>query len=172
MKYFTKKLWADFNNFEKNNVSEAASKQWDINIKKYWSYIDHIKPELTKKAQCFFSKISLHDGTLLSFSIGDVLQKRSPGYQPKRNFAEIRVLHAGGKYVYILKYSKIRLCTLDYPSNSTLFLDENWTFNDWGYDELFLTDDKWLNHSILFASGATICVEFKHFNYTREDFEH
>ena len=130
-----------------------------------------IKPQLSKKAQQFFTKVSLHDGTLISFSVGDVLNKRSHLRYPKNNFAEIKVLKFDGKHVYILRYSKIRACKMDYPGDPVLFLNDNLTFNDWGYDELCLLEDQWLRHDILFASGATISIEFMHFNYSRDVFK-
>ncbi|MCK9860475.1 hypothetical protein [Paenibacillus sp. ATY16] len=33
-------------------------------------------------------------------------------------------------------------------------------FDDWGYDELLIVDEKTLSHEILFASGAVFLVHF------------
>jgi len=42
---------------------------------------------------------------------------------------------------------------------------------DWGYDEVTAVDENYLRHEVLFSTGTTILIEFKHFSYEREDCE-
>jgi len=166
MKYFTKDLWAEMNQQDNSRTAKVKS-QWCKNVKVYQKYLKRVLPDLPKQVQNFFGKVSLHDGMLLSFSTGDKIKNRKRTV-PTKNFAEIKILEPNYKYIYTLLYSEVRKCMIDYPGESPLFLGEDWTYGDWGYDELYFTKDKWLCHEILFSSGATILLESKHFSYERK----
>ena len=72
MKYFTAKLWSDYNS-PNRSVRKKAGKQWDKNMKSYGRQLAKILPKLSLKAQKFFGKLGLHDSELLLLSMGDSL---------------------------------------------------------------------------------------------------
>lgn len=168
MKYFTKELWAGFNqdlNDEKRYKS--LSKKWNKNLESYWDYIKSIEPKLKGHAKRFFPKMSLHDGTLKQFSIGDILPKKGHRASSVGTYAEFQILLPDSDKLVILKYKNIRKCNIDYPSDFPLFLNDNNSFGDWGYDEFKLLDDSWMQHEILFSTGMVIIMEFKKFTYNK-----
>ena len=164
MKYFTAQLWSDYNS-PVRSVREKAEKQWNRNRRSYWKYIAKILPHLSPSARSFFRETSLHDGIIFSVSFGDSLTFSKTGIWPKTSFAEIKVLHPETDDLYILHYSWLREFTVEYNAEKHYREKIYYVFGDWGYNELFLTKDKWLKHEILFDSGATVKLEFKHFSY-------
>jgi hypothetical protein len=69
---------------------------------------------------------------------------------------------------YILEYKQVERIALNYPGDLKLFpigLDPN--FGDWGYDELTSPKEKLFRHEILFASGATVTIDFRDFSFSR-----
>jgi hypothetical protein len=169
MKYYTDELWTNLNSGDKH-LAEKASKQWDRNNRLYQKHLNKILPNVPKKAQNFFGKVSLHDGTLLKFSTGDKMKKGRDGdYFIAGSFAEIEVLCPRGTYIYTLSYPVIRKCIVDFHSNSPFLPDKERIYEDWGYHEFSLTKDKWMRHEILFSTGATILLEFKRFSYKRKN---
>ncbi len=157
-------MWSDFSS---NNVSvsDRAEKQWDRNMKAYWKYIAKILPKLPSQARKFFKKTSLHDGDILSISIGDLWKNTKAGLIRKTNYAEIKAIHPESGDLYTIRYSCLRECKIEYHADKRDRKQNYFVLGDWGYDELFLTKDKWLRHEILFASDMTILLEFKHFSY-------
>lgn len=165
MKYFTPKLWADYNSSVRS-VWKKADKQWGRNVKSYVRQLKKILPKLSRNARRFFGKVDLHDGELLLISMGDILTFLKKWIKVRTNFIEIKVLHSESLELYILSYSGIRNYKIEYSSCSPIYDERDpYILGDWGYDELTMTKDKWLKHEILFGSGATIILEFKHFSY-------
>lgn len=171
MKYFTAQLWSDYNS-PLRSVRKKASKQWDRNIKSYDRQLAKFLPKLSRKIQRFFGKVSLHDGGILLISMGDFLTSLRRRVKFQGNFLEIKLLHPESPDLYILRYSEIRNYKIEYSDNSFLYDQRNvCILGNWGYDELTMTKDKWLKHEILFDSGATVMLEFKHFSYKVKRFK-
>jgi hypothetical protein len=82
---------------------------------------------------------------------------------------QIEALNYEQDKIYRLKYTGIRRVVFDHPSSSPLFYDRGGPIDDWGYDELTSAGKTYLRHEILFRSGATISIEFKHFSYQRKN---
>jgi len=170
MKYFKRELWAGVNN---RATSKKASAQWDRNLKRYVEQLETLTLRLSKNAARFFTKESLHDATLISFAVGDHV-----GCYPKdynsfiknklRTSVRIEALGYSQDKIYILRYTGIRKVLFDFPSSGPLFYEQGAPIDDWGYDELTAAGKDFLRHEILFSSGATILIEFKHFSYRRE----
>jgi hypothetical protein len=173
MKYFTKDLWLAANNLKDEDAYETADRQWQRNLRAYVRQMDKIKPRLSKQAARFFTSVSLHDGRLLSFCAGDGLEFDSRGGRRfdrnKRNTSVVlRAVDYEQEFLYTLKYTKVRKAVFDFPGDQPLFyLFAGDHIGDWGYDELTARGEEYLRHEILFASGSTILIEFKHFSYKR-----
>jgi hypothetical protein len=164
MQYFTKALWLAF---QEDHVD--ASEAWDQSVAMYRAQLEGLRTKLSKNAQRFFDSISLHDGLLLSFSIGDdVEEKTDPKTWKRQTSAFLKVrLSSNNSPIYTLKYTGVRRCVVDFPSDSPIFHGGENGFDDWGYAELSDAADGHLQHEILFASGATILIEFRRFSYKR-----
>jgi hypothetical protein len=160
MKYFTQELYraAASDDIE---TSTKAEKQWDKNLKAYWKYVARIAPRLAPQARRFFTKTSLHDGRIESISIGDTGRySRSAA-----NFAEIKVRSAENDSLYTLHYSWVRDLRIEYHGDRRYRGRRRCLFEDWLYDEVFLTRDKWMRHELWLSSDMTVFIEFKHFQY-------
>jgi hypothetical protein len=169
MKYFKKELWAGVNNEATYKKSYA---QWERNLKKYVEQLEKLKSRLSKNASRFFAEESLHDATLIGFTVGDRVGRYPKDYSSfiknrLRTTVLIEALTYSQDKIYTLKYTGIRKVSFDFPSSSPLFHDRGGPIDDWGYDELTAAGKEYLRHEILFSSGATILIEFKHFSYRR-----
>ena len=82
------------------------------------------------------------------------------------------VLSASFDQVYELEYKEVKCVNLNFPGKLKLFpAGEFPNFGDWGYDEITLVRGNLFRHEILFASGATIAVEFRDFAFRRKTAE-
>jgi hypothetical protein len=159
MKYFTKQLWG--------NCRESAIKQWYTNLRTYLKYIDRVSTQLGPTIYHFINKVPLHDGHIDSFScIAKIVERKNGGYN-RYKYVEICVIHPFKPYIYVLKYSKVRICVFDFPSRTPMSSPDA-HFGSWGYDEFTLLSNGWIRHEILLDSGATILIECKRFSYTRK----
>lgn len=168
MKYLKKELWAAQQSDNKDE-RDRAWEEWNHNCADYLQQLETLKPSLSRPAQRFFGRVHLHDGTLLSLSVGDALDSIEEIPLNKRNTrVRIRVTSCDNGATYTLNYSGIRHVSVDFPSGSPLFYEIGDSFGDWGYDELTDGGDGFLRHEVLFASGATIAIEFRHFKYNKQ----
>ncbi len=169
MRYFKNELWAELNSVVTAKRSHA---QWGRNLKRYVAQLEMLKPRLSKSALRFFTKVSLHDATLIAFTVGDRVGRYPKDYNSfiknqLRTSVQIEALNYEQDKIYSLKYTGIRRVVFEHPSSSPLFYDRGGPIVDWGYDELTSAGKTYLRHEILFSSGATISIEFKHFSYKR-----
>ena len=151
---------------------ESSGRLWRANIKKYKEYLESLRPHLSKKAQSFFINFhlhDLHDGKLLSFSTGDLLGRNN---YPYSNYTEIKILNHINTHIYLLRYTKVSKCSLDFPSDEPVYHSEGeYIYSDWWYDELSMGKKGIFRHEILFASGATALIDFKHFTFKKVPFK-
>src|SRR6266508_1038944 len=121
MKYFKKELWAALNSDDKDERSRADA-EWDRNRAQYQAQFEQLKLRLSPAASRFFGKVSLHDGTLLSLSVGDALDSTEEIPLNKRKTRiRIRVTSIDNCATYTLNYSGIRQVIVDFPSATPLF---------------------------------------------------
>jgi len=74
--------------------------------------------------------------------------------------------------LYELEYKQVTRVELNFPGKLELFPVGMFpNFGDWGYDEITLAGKKLFRHEVLFASGATIAVEFQDFTFSRRPAE-
>ncbi|HYY93016.1 MAG TPA: hypothetical protein VE713_00765, partial [Pyrinomonadaceae bacterium] len=161
----------------RSKVEEGrAYEQGELNAREYMRQLEGLKPLLTDEAYRFFTGESLHDGRLLSFAAGDGINFDVHGsdkfdINAQNPSAQMRVLGASLDALYTLRYTEVKKVLFDYPTDDPLFHGEGGHIGDWGYDELTAAGDDYLRHEILFASGTTILIEFRHFSWEREECE-
>jgi len=172
MKYFTKELWLGYNDQGPLDFN-AAKDLGQRNVREYLKQLEEIRPRLSRQAHRLFKTENLHDGRLLAVMAGDGVEHDVHG--PKRfdinahnPSVVMKVLGQNLDVLYSLRYTKVRKVGFEFPSAQPLFHEDGNQIGDWGYDELTSADDLYLRHEVLFASGAIILVEFKHFAYTKE----
>ena len=170
MKYFTRELWLAGNS---ESEKREALEQWNTNLRNYQAQLHKLQHRLDESAFSFFTEENLHDGRVISFTVGDAIHHDIHAgdllninvHNPS---VEIKVLGCQLDAQYTLKYSKVRRVLFDYPSETPLFHQEGDHIGDWGYDELTAADNNYLRHEVLFASGTIILIDFKDFSYQRE----
>lgn len=173
MKYFKSELWTGM---QSDETFAESSKQWDENVLAYQKQLEQLSGRLSKRNQEFFNNLSLHDGRLLSFQILDEtarLMKNNGSYQKTKYFNYpliIRLEVLSDKYLYELKFSKIRTFNIQYSGGNNLLPPFTNDFGDWGYAELTDGGDHFLSYEILFSSGSTLRIVFKSFCYRRKKF--
>lgn len=173
MKYFTKEIWSGHNSRSK---SDWAYEQSVLNTREYTRQLEELKPRLTEEMHRFFTTENLHDGRLLDFTAGDRINFDVHGpdkfdISAHDHSVQMRVLGENLDVLYTLRYAGVRRAIFDYPTDDPLFHEEGRHIDDWGYDELTDAGGGYLRHEVLFASGTTILIEFKHFSYEREECE-
>ena len=158
MRYFKQELWLGANAPAK---ARASQDRWMLNLESYRVQLKALQPRLTPGIYRFFTQTSLHDGRLVSLSVGDQVHGRSGNSRWSEPFAVIDAVDAYQKRHHILNYRGIRRLAFDYPSNEPLFHMTCGPIGDWGYDELTAAEDNFLRHEILFSSGTTLLIEFQ-----------
>ena len=175
MKYFTPQLWIAFQGPRRN----AAFKTWERRVKQYRKSLQNILPSLGPSARRFFrDALILHDGTLARMEVGDRIDDMDG--RATRNIVNRRVLRIRlfvladvvrqrrviGKSWYTLEYKQVERIDLRFPGDLELFpVGFDLNFGDWGYDELTSPKEKLFRHEILFASGASITIDFRDFTF-------
>jgi hypothetical protein len=154
----------------------AAFKTWDRRLKLYRKSLNKILPELRPPARRFFrDALILHDGTLTRMEVGDRIDDiggRATGDLINLRRVDVRLFvlsNVVNQYCYALEYRKVERVELIFPGKLELFPCGMFpNFGDWGYDELTSPERKLFRHEILFASGATIVIDFRDFSFHRK----
>src|SRR5208282_183549 len=178
MKYFTPQLWIAFQGPRRNAAFKAGGRRF----KQHRKRLEKILPGLRPTARRFFrDALVLHDGTLTRMEVGDRIDDVEGGVT-RRDFvngrklrvrlfvlADVRRRRIAGNCWYVLESKKVERIDLNFPGHLELFpvgFDRN--FGDWGYDELTCPEKNLFRHEILFASGATIIIDFRDFSFRRK----
>ena len=162
MIYFTKQMWAVW---QREDIDFAdADDDWKRRAGKYWKQFKRLEPRLGMSAAKFLRTARLHDATVVNLTLDQRLLvaggARHGSKPPHPMEVRIQLLSAGKPAQrYELRYRSVRLVRLDYPSDEPLFYSRG--LGDWGYDEVTAADRKFLRHEVLFASGATLMIEFQ-----------
>lgn len=163
MRYFLPELWLDANG---RSTTRFSPDQWMINLQAYKIQLEALQPRLGARLYRFFTKISLHDGTLVMLTAGDKIHGRSGKRLRSEPCVVLEVLDAFQDNRYILSYEGIRRFIFDYPTDTPLFRDHDCDpIGDWGYDEITPADSIYLRHEVLFSSGTSLLIEFKKLRY-------
>jgi len=172
LKYFTKELWLAWNHQGPIDPDKAR----EISNQAFIDYrreLETLKPRLDSDTYEFFSNENLHDGRVLSFTVGDGIDHHVGGAKPfdinaRQTAARIKLFGAWMDVLYTLNYQQIRKVVFDFPSDDPLFYEDGNNIGDWGYDELSAPDDRYLRHEVLFSTGTSLVIEFRKFSYLKE----
>jgi len=139
----------------------------------YRRELEALRSRLGPRMYKFFSTESLHDGRVLSFTVGDGINHQVGGPKPfdinaRQTSVKIQVLGAQMDVLYTLSCEGIRRVVFDFPSDEPLFYGEGDSIGDWGYDEFSAPDARYLRHEVLFSSGTSVVIEFKKFSSLKE----
>ncbi len=171
MEIITKEHWRGWNS-DDDEVQEWARKSSDENFKIYAKRLEKLRSRLKERNYEFF-KNGLHDGQLISFSVGDGLHlnfEKEPLKLKDFNKTTVllKVISKWFDSIYDLKYQNVSKSVFDFPSESPLWGNN---IDDWGYDEISEVDEKKLRHEVLFSSGSTILIEFEKFSFKRRKYK-
>jgi hypothetical protein len=165
MKYLTKKRWASMR--AGDGGTPAAS--WGKALRAYREQLETLRTALPEPVFAFFDRADIHDGELLHLDIRDGSRPAPldqlprpwivPGDHPVR--VDLAILDTYDKQIWGLRYSAIRRILVDFPSKQPLAYQDGDGFGDIGVHELTACGDGFFRHEILFATGATLLVEFK-----------
>jgi hypothetical protein len=167
MKYFTREMWEGWQGDSRKQWVELHKK----NLRNYRRQLKRLRPRLNQRTYDFFTRDSLHDGSLVSVNIVDEEAKveltgRNSRHRPYPTTVTISV--STGTHLHTLSYSQVRRIEFEYPPEKDLSREPQEGFGWWGYDELTSRDKHFLGHDILFDSGAIISLEFKSVSVRRE----
>ncbi|MFI5381874.1 MAG: hypothetical protein ACHRHE_21455 [Tepidisphaerales bacterium] len=167
MKYFTAELWGGYQPGRPG--AKQAYRDWDAAMVAYRGQLARLMPRLTKTTAEFFTKHSLHDGTLVRACFGDAVDATRPGvkiHANRRTALRLTVVVTWQEpFLYRLSYSGI--AAFEVRSDESLFPAPRSLFGDWGYDELLPEGKEHLRHNVLFQTGTEISIAFRRFSFVR-----
>jgi hypothetical protein len=169
MKYFTYDLLAAANDWTVQSEEERgrAEAEWAKAIKNYFRDLEKLKTRVSAPALDFFQNgangAGLHDGRLISASVGDGLDHPADGISPF--YLNRRAMAARLEF---LNYEQDRLYTFDLRGVSNyqgdLFVKEDMhakSIGDLYLCEISAVDKDSLQLGFLFASGSMIVAQFR-----------
>ncbi|MFM1652552.1 hypothetical protein ACI7RC_10685 [Brevibacillus sp. B_LB10_24] len=152
MRYFTAELWEQFNS-ENDKEREEASKKWDKNCEEYFSRLALNKNRFSKEVYDFFSSNTFHGFRVVSVTIlNDYFGNLYP--------VNVEINLTNHREEWTIRYLNVNEIQLCYKSGES-DVSKTRGFDEWGYDELLDVDDTKMSHEILFASGASLRIEFE-----------
>jgi hypothetical protein len=175
MKYFTYELIAASNDWIDQTGQELrlAEKRFGAAVKKYRPELEGLKSRISCAAWNFFrygrDERGLHDARLLSLSVGDGLSYTPNGASPFRlnrqhTSASIEFLNYEQNLHYVFDLRGVK------HVHSDLFNDEELpakSLGDLYIYELTATDSRGLQPGLLFASGASVVIQFQRLLFRR-----
>lgn len=175
MKYFTFDLIAAANGWIEQTIPELrlAEKRFDSVVTKYYRELERLKPRVSGAAWNFFrhgyAEKGLHDARLLSLKVGDGLNYTPDGSSPfrlnrQRTSTIVEFLNYEQTFHYVFDLRGVRRVSTD------LFVEEQSyakSLGDLYIYELTAIDQKDLQLGFLFASGATIVIQFRRLVFRR-----
>jgi hypothetical protein len=164
MKYFTPQFWLSM----QSPNWERSSKRWNRRFESYKKELSKILPMMASSGREFFGNpLVLHDGKLTRFEAGDQIATPTSDYARGYPGSQVRLYVISDRVqqrCYVLRYKEVSRINLSLPGEKILFPTGSDDFHHWGYDELSLRGSGIFRHEILFASGATILIDFQQFS--------
>jgi hypothetical protein len=160
MKYFTRQWWLDLQQPPDRHASdEECARIWD----EYRNNLISLGGRVSAESLAFFAEADVHDGQLVELRVAQPAERVAwNGTIEAEHPVEVQltVREERGENTWTLKYSRVRRVLVDYPSEDPLFPIGGEGFGDWGYHELTDAGGGFLRHEVLFATGATLTIEF------------
>lgn len=161
MKYFTKKLWTG----RPFPWSDGDAASWNKARHAYWKQLDTLRPRFAPDVFAFFERADVHEGVLLHVDVIDGCKTIPAPPWPSLHGHPVRVELAledvYGRLAWTLRYAGVRRVLIDFPSAEPLLLQDWSGFGALGFHELTDCGGGFFRHEVVFASGATLLVEFR-----------
>lgn len=158
MKYFKAELWKGYNS-DSQEEFENAKIQWEKNNKEYAKKFEIVKERLPKNfLKIYMREHGFHDYHLKRFQV-------IHGKEGFKNPIAVSIEIEDGENAWNIMYKGVTKIQINYEDEQYREIRKRqfqYGFDDFGYDEFLVIDDRLLSHEILFASDATILVHFKH----------
>ena len=169
MKYFTHQLISAANDWIEQTEQESrlAQQRLRSTIEKYHRQLDGLRPRISGTAWKFFrhgfGETGLHDARLLLLSIGDGLDYSPTGASPfflnrQHASAQLQFLNYDQSRHYVFDLRRVNHLRAD------LFVQEESfarSLGDLYAYELTSPDEENLQLGLLFASGASLVIQFQ-----------
>jgi hypothetical protein len=175
VRYFTYELIAAANDWiDQTEQSRLdASRQFEKACIQYHRALEKLRPRISKPAWNFFEfgygQTGLHDGRLVSLSVGDGLDYRANGTVPFRlnrqtTAARIVFLNHEQDLIYTFDLRGINSMRTELMRSEA----PNWCLGDLFTYEIIALDKDLLQLGFLFASGASIITHFRKLIFRRQ----
>jgi hypothetical protein len=175
MKYFTYQLIAAANGWLEQPAPEVnmAERRFDAVVKKYQQELERLRPRISGSAWDFFRHGSgergLHDARLLSLKVGDGLNYKPDGVAPflrnrQRTSTIVEFLNFEQSLHYVFDLRGVTRVHGDLfvePSSFAKSLGDLYIY------ELTASNSKLLELGFLFATGASIVIQFERLVFRR-----
>jgi hypothetical protein len=157
MKYFTKKLWRD----SPATTDAGPAAAWNRARRAYWKELDAMRPQFAPGVFAFFERADVHEGELLYIDVIDGSRPAHLHAPPHPVRVKLALLDVYKRFTWTLHYGAVRRVVVDFPSAAPLIRPNEAGFGLLGFHELTDCGGGFFRHEILFASGATLLVEFR-----------
>jgi hypothetical protein len=146
-------------------------------LRAYRKHLDKIASRLGPGAYEFFrfgfAETGLHDGFVLSLSMGDAVGFSEEQYKRLRfgkgkSIVELRILSYAKDFLHTFVYHRLRKVVVDIPSADPLFFEAGRTLGQVYSYEMLAVSEKYLKNEWLLDSGGTITIEFEKLIYKRK----
>lgn len=175
MKYLTYELLAAANAWidQTEREERLAQKRFASAVEKYWRDLETLKPRVSAAAWNFFrygrDEEGLHDARLLSLRVGDGLDYSPDGTSPfrlnrQRPSAIVEFLNYEQSFHYTFDLRGLRRVQTNLFAEERLYPK---TLGDLYLCELTAMDEKTLQLGFLFATGATLVIQFRRLVFRR-----
>jgi len=177
MKYFTYALIAAANDWiEQSEIElQEAGKSFDTKVEEYHSELEGLRARISQKAWDFFrygaNEYGLHDGTLISLTVGDGLDSPAEGSSSssrlKRRATSCRIefINFEQEFHYSFELIGLRNLSTDLSVSTDIKPEQ---IGDLYTYELTGVDNETLRISFLFASGSHITARFRKLVFRRK----
>ena len=175
MKYFTYELIAAANDWIEQTGPELrrARKRFESAVERYRRELETLKPRVSRAAWDFFrhglGELGLHDARLLSLKVGDGLNYTTDGAAPfrlnrQRTSTIVEFLNYEQSLHYVFDLRGVSRVTTDLVVDQQSFAK---SLGDLLIYEFTATKDARLQLGFLFASGATVVIQFERLVFRR-----
>lgn len=164
MKYYDRELQDAWNSETADQARLARANQKSrLLLASYHDQLHKLRARMSARAYQLFSseKYPLFDSNLLSFTVGDGTAMHAAGiYSTRfRTGIEAKFLNFQQDGIYTLAYRGIGSLSVDVPNDKWFDPDDDIGCLLW--HEITAAGAKFLNHEMLFTSGATIKIKFE-----------
>ncbi|HWN10254.1 MAG TPA: hypothetical protein VNO50_13470 [Pyrinomonadaceae bacterium] len=175
MKYFTPNLIAAANDWIEQTTPELrkAEKRFESAVADYRRELERLKPRVSQAAWDFFrhgnNETGLHDARLLSLKVGDGLNYVPDGVTPfrvnrQRTATIVEFLNYEQSFEYVFDLRRVHRISTDLFVEKESFAK---SLGDLYIYELVAINEKLLQLGFLFATGATIGIQFERLVFRR-----